>query len=393
MAIPESKPSVRLAVRTQIAKSVIEETIRSTGCFRLHETNGKGAPEVVFYEIGKDIDRDFELIEMLIESRSTNEVFIVVQQADPDILMKAMRSGVKEVFLIPIDEHEVKIALDKFIKRREFNVRETEKPQLGKIIGIIGCKGGVGTTTIAVNLATAMIEAATIQSVALLDMNMIFGDIPLFLSLKPTHHWGEVMTNIDRLDATFLKSVLLEYQSGLHVLASPSYLNGDKPATPEAVAKLIGLFQRMFEFVIIDMGQSLTPICLKILEASDEIFLVSLLNLACVSSASKLLKSFSNTGMVSQDKVRIIMNRRNSTTELPQSDAEKSLGKEIFWAIPNDFKTTMSAINNGRPLTDIASKAAVTRSIIDLTNNIISNEAKGEQKNGTKTKRWGFLRR
>jgi pilus assembly protein CpaE len=394
MALLESKIPVRVAVRNQTAKRDIEETVLSTGFFRLQEPNDSGAPELLFYELGIDPEREFKAIEILLDSGSTNEVFIVLEQADTDLLMKAMRSGVKEVFLAPISGNEIEVALNKFMKRRQSTVRETaQTPQLGEVINVIGCKGGIGTTTIAVNVAVSLIQKANIQSVALLDMNMIFGDIPLFLSLKPTHHWGEVMTNIDRLDATYLKNILSKHQSGLQILASPSYLNGDKPATPEAVAEMVALFQRMYDFVVIDGGQTLDPISMKILEISDKILLVSLLNLSCVSNASKILKSLVSRKTVPKENIRIIINRCQKNADLPLSDAEKSLGKEVFWKIPNDYKTTMSAINNGRPLIDIASNAAVTNAIVDLTHNLIGKKTENAPKNETKTKRWGFLRR
>jgi pilus assembly protein CpaE len=394
MIMLESRVPVRVAIRNPIAKRKIEETVLSTGGFRLQEPNASGTPEILFYEIGIDPEREFKAIEILLDSRSANEVFVVIEQADTDMLMKAMRAGVKEVFLAPINEHEIEVALNKYIRRRQTTVRETEQPaQLGKVINVMGCKGGIGTTTIAVNVAVSLKQKANSQSVALLDMNMIFGDIPLFLSLKPAHHWGEVMTNIGRLDATYLKSILSEHQSGLLVLASPSYLNGDKPATPEAVAEMIALFQRLYDFVVIDGGQSLNPISMKMLEMSDEILLVSLLNLTCVSNASKILKSFSSEGAIYKDKIRIIINRCQKNPDLPLSDAEKSLGKEIFCKIPNDYKTTMSAINNGRPLIDIASKAAITNAIRDLTHGIISSEIEEAPKKETKSKRWGFLSR
>jgi pilus assembly protein CpaE len=388
MNLLETKTSVRVAAKSLVAKSAIEEILLSAEGFQLQESGDNGLPELIFYEIGRDPEKDFRVIESMLESGSLREVFIIVEHADTDLLMNAMRAGIKEVFQIPIKDQEIKDALDKFKKRRQPPVGGPETPEIGKVINVIGCKGGVGTTTLAVNLASCFMEGDKVRSVALVDMNMIFGDIPLFLSVKPAHHWGEVMTNIDRLDATYLMSILSKHESGLQVLASPSYLNGDRPATPEAVFRLVSLLQRMFDIVVIDGGQSLSPISLKILQMSDEILFVSLLNLSSLANTSKVFKSLSSALDISRDQLRIIINRYIKDSDLSLRDAEKWLGKEIFWTVPNDYKTTITAINNGRPLIDIASKAAVTKSIKDLAENIF------KKTDATDTKRfWSFLKR
>ena len=101
---------------------------------------------------------------------------------------------------------------------------------------------------------------------------MLFGDIPIFLALKPNYHWGEITKDIARLDATFLMNILSKHSSGVHVLPSPSHLNGNQPVTPETIEHLLSLMQGMFDFVVIDGGQSLNKTSLRILEMSDECF-------------------------------------------------------------------------------------------------------------------------
>jgi pilus assembly protein CpaE len=107
-----------------------------------------------------------------------------------------------------------------------------------------------------------------------------------------------------------------------------------------------------------------------------------------LANTSKVFRSFISSEAASRDKVRIIINRYLKKSDLSLKDAEKSLGKEIFWTIPNDYKTTISAINNGRTLIDFASKAAVTKSIKDLAENLIKTKDKSDPK-----RFWGFLSR
>ena len=124
----------------------------------------------------------------------------------------------------------------------------------GKIVNVIGSKGGVGTTTIAVNLAVSLAEKKSIQSVALVDMNLLFGDIPLFLEIEPKYNWSEITNSISRLDDTFLKNILSVDTSGVCVLPSPSYLSDQNVVTSEIMKRFLILMRRTFDFIIIDGG-------------------------------------------------------------------------------------------------------------------------------------------
>jgi pilus assembly protein CpaE len=202
--------------------------------------------------------------------------------------------------------------------------------------------------------------------VALVDMNLLFGEIPLFLSLEPTHHWGEITKNIGRLDSTFLMKVLSRHSTGIQVLPSPSYLNGHQAATPEIIEHLLALMKTMFDFVVIDGGQSLNDTSLRILEMSDEVLLMSLLSLPCLANTNKLLSSLSHMQYRKKEQVKIVINRYLKKSEVSLKEAEESIHKEIFWTIPNDYKTTMSAINQGKALSSSAPKASISRNLKEL---------------------------
>ena len=130
------------------------------------------------------------------------------------MLRQAMRIGVKEFFPQPIAEEEVRQALKSFRERYNPLLRTgVEKPC--QVIDLIGCKGGIGTTSIAVNLAMELSRRKGGPSVALVDMNMLFGEISAFLDLKPSYHWGEISRNVERMDATFLSSIMTVHPSGI----------------------------------------------------------------------------------------------------------------------------------------------------------------------------------
>ena len=326
------------------------------------------------------------MLESLLASNAVGEVFVTSQTHDTDMLLKAMRAGAKEFLSQPLKELEVKTALTAFKKRIQQSTSK-EPVRRGQIIHLIGAKGGVGTTTVAVNLAMILARIKNSGSVALVDLNTVFGEIPLFLSVKPTYHWGQIAKNVDRLDSTFLLNAMTKHTSGVHILPPPSYLNGHPPLTVDIMERLLSAMKNTFDFVIVDGGQSLDGPALKAVEMSDKILLITLLSLPCLHNTKNLLKSLAGL-TVQKDRLRLVINRYLKKSDLSIKEAEESVQNEIFWNIPNDYKTTMSAINQGMPLHDISPRAGITKNLEALTDTLIEGDGKKVEKKG-----WRFFKR
>ena len=376
---------VKIAVRNSGLRKKFEEIVASTEGYQVQSSDNKHRPDLLIFEMGTDTEKQFRVIESLLNSNSVGEVFLTSENTEQSVLLNAMRIGAKECFSQPLEKQEVIRALERFKTRRKKSGHQ-ENVKSGQIIDVIGSKGGVGATTIAVNLAVSIAETKNAQSVALVDMNMLFGDIPIFLALKPNYNWGEITKDIARLDATFLMNILSKHSSGVHVLPSPSHLNGNQPVTPETIEHLLSLMQGMFDFVVIDGGQSLNKTSLKILEMSDDVLLVSLLSLPYLANTNKLLTSFANSQHLPKERIKIVINRYLKKSQVSLKDAEDAINREIFWTIPNDYKTTMSAINQGKALPQFAAKSAVTRNLKELAATLALKEQKGEKR------RWNFLK-
>ena len=327
------------------------------------------------FEIGENAEKDFDLVRSIINLNTFKEVFLTSTRSDPSILVQAIRVGAKNFFPQPLAEPEVKEALKGFKER----VKQIEEPEAkgGQIIDLIGSKGGVGVTTIAVNLAANLLELEGIRSVALVDMNLLTGEIPIFLDVDPPYHWGEIVKNISRLDSTYLMSILTSHSSGIYVLPSPSHLDGNFLADPGVIEHLLALMKDVFDFIIIDGGQPLDDIALHILELSDEVLLVGVMTLPCLANMNKILRTFSELGYLSKEKVKIVMNRYLKKSEISLKEAQRSIDKAIFWQIPNDFITTNSAINQGKLLTQLSPKSSVN---VSLKNMAMALSHRGEKK-------------
>lgn len=335
--------------------------------------------DLLIYELGESPKKDFEFVQSIIKSREVAAVFLTGDSVDPRLLMQAMRLGIKEYLHQPLDENEIRLALDLFKEQQRQNA-VVPFTAVGKVVSVFGSKGGVGTTTVAVNLAVSLAKSKTPNRVALLDMNTLFGEIPLFLEMAPKFDWGEITKNIERLDDTFLSNILTQHRTGVKVLPSPAYLNGHVRPTPEIMTKLLGLMKRMFDFVVIDAGQSTNDTALKVLEISDTLLLISILSLPCLANTNKLLKSLTDLGYVAPDRIKVVLNRYIKKGEISLKDAEAGIGKELFFTIPNEYGATMAAINNGKPLIEVAPRSEITQSFLDLATSLSNPRAEEEKK-------------
>ena len=370
---------IKLQINDTDVKNKFEEIVNSVQGLEILDPEDTSRADLLIFELENDIEKECQLIWSFLDTDAVGEVFLTSKNYSPDNLIKALKIGAKEFFSHPLDEEEVTEALQKFVERKEELLRsQFKKP--GQIITVVGSKGGVGTSTIAVNLAVSVAEKNKDKMVALLDINMLFGEIPLFLQIEPKYHWGEIITNISRLDVTFLKNVLTEHSSGVYVLPSPSYFADElftfsaASATSEFMERLLVLMQKMFDFVIIDAGRALDELVLKIFGMSGDIFLISTQSIPSLSNTNKIIKALSKMGYLEKEHISVVMNRYLKNSDIPLEDAEAGIDKKIFWSIPNDYTTTTSAINQGKTLSEIAPKAEITKSIQGLADTLLKEE-------------------
>lgn len=371
--------TIRVDAKNKGAKNLIESIVRTLDGLHLESADDTQHVNLLIHEVGTDADKSFKQVESLLHAKVVDEVFLTATHADQTLLMRAIRAGVKEFLIQPLNEDEVRQALVRFKERQEKSSSVVAiKP--GHIINVVGAKGGVGTTTVAVNLAASLAEKKGIKSVALVDMNMLFGEVPLFLEIKPKHDLSEITKQVSRLDTTFLMNALSKSSTGVYVLPSPRHFDHHDSLDPKVMDRVLELMSRMFDYVIIDGGHPLNPMFLKLLAASDTVLLTSVLTLPCLSNIDKLLRSLLNLGYPVDKLIKVVINRYLKSSEISLEDAENGINKKIFWTIPNDYRTTITAINQGKTLTQIAKNASITKSFKDLADCIAAGELKADKK-------------
>ncbi len=359
---------VRLEIRDDSIRQEFTRIVSSVEGFGTYGPGDSGAVDLLILQLGDRPEEDIRQVQQIIGSGSARDVFLTSKHIKPETLIEAMRAGVKEYFPQPINKDEVRRALMKLRDQQAaLKPRKAEGPKRqGKIINVIGSKGGVGTTTVAVNLATSLAEADREKMVALIDMNMLFGEVPLFLSIESVFDWMGVAKNISRIDSTYLLSVMSRHITGVHVLPSPAKVLDEYRVTPQVIEALLVQMRFMFDYIVIDSGQVLDDISRTILKLSDSLIIVTLLSLPCLINVKRLMDHFHKFGYPQDENIQILVNRYHKRSMISLEDAEKSLKKKILWSIPNDFQTTMSAINQGRPLSAMDSASEITASFREL---------------------------
>jgi pilus assembly protein CpaE len=255
------------------------------------------------------------------------------------------------------------------------------------MISVTGATGGVGSTSLAVNLGCCL-AANPANSVVLLDLDLCLGDADVFLDTIPEYTLSDVAQNIGRLDLTLLKRSLTKHDTGLYLLPRPVQMEDARLITNEELSRVLGLLKASFTHIIIDTSKGFNSLDMQVLTEADIVLLVTQLDLPCLRNVVRLLMSFKESGKF-DDKVKIVVNRAGyETGQISLRKAQETIGREIYWQIPNDYRVMVEVRNNGVPLMQQAPRAAITQSINQLAAAISGNAEAQSSDSGTKTRGW-----
>ena len=285
-----------------------------------------------------------------------------------------MRAGAKEFLTYPLRIEDLLAALGRISDRRSGPA--DGRPRGSQIVAVAGSLGGVGNTSLAVNLACVLAHNPK-NSVTLVDLDLCLGDADIFLDAIPDYTLVDVSQNVTRLDFSLLKRSLTKHSSGVYLLPRPVQLEDCALITPDDLRRVIGLLKATFTHLVLDLSKGYSPNDMVALEMASHILLVTQLDLPCLRNVVRLMMSLNEMEGIGE-KVKIIVNRAGlDAGHITLKKAEETIGKEIFWQLPNDYRTMIEARNNGVPLIEQAPKAAITLSITGLAAALF-DEAKPE---------------
>jgi pilus assembly protein CpaE len=331
----------------------------------------QSVPDLVIVVLDSDRNKALNTVSHL--ATAYPQLPVLTISNDHQALLQSLQRGAKYFLTQPVGLEELLGALRRtqaelgLAPSGSFNPAGAQQAR-AQVIAFMGSRGGVGCTSLAVNLG-ATLAAQPNSSVVLIDQDMALGDADISLDIMPDHTLADLALNIERLDMNFLKRSLVRHEAtGLCLLAHPLQINDIGVIHEDHIGRIINLLKISHTHLLLDLSKALVPTDLAALRAADQILLVAQLELASLRNVVRLLMALGQEEGLSE-KVRVVMNRVGADYaegDISLKKAEETIGKPIFWQIPNDAKAMLGARVQGMPLLQHAPRSRAQQSLAGL---------------------------
>jgi pilus assembly protein CpaE len=313
-------------------------------------------PQVVIVGFDADPDAAMQLGSSL-QADHPNLVLIAhARTAQPEHIRSAMRAGYRDYVVLPEDTNLLRRAV------REAPAETVMATDQGQVIAVIGAKGGVGTTFVAVNLGA---ELAPVNRVCTVDLDFSMGDVAGMLDMQPSSHMHDLLSNLSRVDERMLAGSVGVHPSGLHILPQPLELVENDYLRGEDILKVLSAAADAYQYLLVDCGGRLDDATKTASTVADLILLICSPDVPSVKNAWRRLHLLDRQG-VDLSRVRLIVNRLDKNPPLSEADIESNLGIPIAATIANDPARCQHAVNIGALLRDVDKRSPAARDISNL---------------------------
>jgi pilus assembly protein CpaE len=315
-------------------------------------------PDVVFLDLARDPEPYFQLGALIHRARPAVKLIACSSVVPPNhqLLLEAMRCGVQDFLPKPVDPRSLKDILARFSKDLEGN---DERSSFDRLIVVMGSKGGVGATTVAVNVGVQLANYAR-KHVALLDFANPLGNAHLLLDLHPKFTVRDAVDNLDRLDSHFFAGLMTRHKTKLELLGGATQPEEWQNIPIPMLDRVVNVAQNNFDMVLIDMGSQFSSEWSSILRMARMILLVAEANVPALWTLERRLLALKGFG-IELDRARVIINRWHKGDEEVLKGIQKDINRPVFACLPNDFRMASNAVNLGTPMHENGNNALGSR--------------------------------
>jgi pilus assembly protein CpaE len=334
------------------------------------------AADVGVVDVRFDLASGLAAIERLRAGHPSIAIFAVAAEANPDVILQAMRAGANEFFAWTNDPAAQRTMEDSFhgairrtAARRDAAHASTRQPCVTHVF--FGAKGGAGTTTVAVNSAVELARL-TKKATLMLDLKPC-GEVALFLGVRPRFTILDAVENLHRLDKDFLKELITKHKSGLDILAGAEQFERPNAQDAAALEELLRVLTRIYDFIVVDAGNVVNACALAALYGADTLFLVTNPDLPSVRNAQRFVERVRQLG-AGGERIRVLLNRASDQILIAPRQIETALGYSIHHTFSSDYRTVSTALNSGVPLT-LANHSEISEQFGAFTRNMVGLKA------------------
>ena len=338
-------------------------------------------PDVVVLALEEPVARATQTMSALSDALPQTPIIVYSSLSDAASVRRAMIAGARDYLIKPPRPEELARAiysvLEQEERRRSRNVGASASGAArGTVITVFGAKGGIGKTTIATNLATAL-SKNTNGSVAIVDMDTRFGDVAIMMDIVVEYSIADVGRQIETVDRDTIRDFLVRHNSGVQILPAPLHPTEWGTIHPGHISKIIELLSQTHEYVVVDTPGAFNELVATALESADMILLVTSMDIASIKDTALALEML-RTASVSEDKVKLVINHSTAANSLKSQDVERVLEYEVYWRIPHDIAVSNSN-QLGQPIVLAKPYARASRAISDMAYNLagVRREKKG----------------
>jgi pilus assembly protein CpaE len=285
-------------------------------------------------------------------------VLPVCASPEPEFLLRLMQIGVREV--LPVDSAQWGAALDRARARTVQNGASPKRASLK--VGFMSAKGGDGSTSLAVNMASALAKDAA-SKVLLIDLSLPFGDADVYLTSKPVEHdLADFCKEVSRLDDALLASMVTQITGNLHFIASPTSFEKIMAIDPAHVEQLLAFLATQYSFVLIDMGSSVAPVTLRLWEQLDQAVIVSSVSMPSLRRLNQIRQLWENLGL-SVAKLNFAMNGVSGKSDMELAQFERIYPQKPLRKLPADAVGMKASVVQGVPLVEMQARSDYARAV------------------------------
>jgi pilus assembly protein CpaE len=332
---------------------------------------GTDAPDLILLDVAlPKLDGYQVATKIRAEEEPPAHVPIIMLTAEREVEQKVrgLRAGADDYLIKPFHPAELLARIKSLLAR--FAPRDVlaARPPMGNILAFYGAKGGVGTTTIAINVAIALHRELG-RKVCLVDGNLQFGDHRVFLDLGLDRKSIVDVVTATSIDGDLIKSVLVKHDSGIDLLLAPPSPETAELVHPDHLPLISELLRAQYDYVVIDIDKRLDDVNLGVFEAADTIFVVMTADLSCLKNVRLILETVDHLGYP-PSKVQLVLNRSNAFTGINVKNAEGALRRTIDHQIVNEYRGAISALNSGAPFMFMKADSALGGSLLHFARTI-----------------------